>query len=320
MSSQGRASPPSSCTDKKNPAMRLLKLIPLAIFIGAGFAYGSDGAIPSEKPLDFIITEGTITNRLYKNGAEADHLLLTSGRSPRILVTSPAGNSGFALWFQPDASVVDASFTPQAIATVQSGKGMHGIETHVVLKSKQLVVDRIILGSVRTIRDYIGSGERALAFGYAHESEVSSEVKIFRTTVGGHNHMAAQLVTEEGTSVVKRDNKIIFSSDERKLISLRIQTLSDFPALETLKLSELFNGNEADLPTERNVLRYLSSKEKFCAGSWRFQTYFGRDTILSAFLLLPVLGPPAEEPALGSFIERVVLQWPDYHQTQLHGY
>ena len=45
----------------------------------------------------------------------------------------------------------------------------------------------------------------------------------------------------------------------------------------------------------RNALAFLSYQDKFLAGSWRFDTYFGRDTLISALLLAPVLEPEAIE-------------------------
>jgi glycogen debranching enzyme len=53
------------------------------------------------------------------------------------------------------------------------------------------------------------------------------------------------------------------------------------------------------------VLAFLSYKEKFLAGSWRFDTYFGRDTLMTLRLLMPVLQPPAVESGLLSVLTRL---------------
>ncbi|MFX0197265.1 MAG: hypothetical protein ACFFCW_14160 [Candidatus Hodarchaeota archaeon] len=53
------------------------------------------------------------------------------------------------------------------------------------------------------------------------------------------------------------------------------------------------------------VLAFLSYEEKLLAGSWRFLTYFGRDTLLSLRLLMPVLSPEVIEVGLGSVFERL---------------
>ena len=54
-----------------------------------------------------------------------------------------------------------------------------------------------------------------------------------------------------------------------------------------------------------NALAFLSYREKFLAGSWRFDTYFGRDTLISALLLAPVLEPEAIESAIASVLDRL---------------
>lgn len=50
---------------------------------------------------------------------------------------------------------------------------------------------------------------------------------------------------------------------------------------------------------------FLTYQEKFLAGSWRFLTYFGRDTLISLNLFMDVLTPSATEAAIGSVLERL---------------
>ena len=57
-----------------------------------------------------------------------------------------------------------------------------------------------------------------------------------------------------------------------------------------------------------SALSMLSYREKLLAGSWRFLTYFGRDTLLSLWMLQPALAPEVTEQALGSVLERVWLE------------
>jgi hypothetical protein len=58
----------------------------------------------------------------------------------------------------------------------------------------------------------------------------------------------------------------------------------------------------------RNGLRglmFLGSPAGFVAGSWRFLTYFGRDTLLSSLLLRDVLSPRARETVLRGVLDRL---------------
>jgi len=52
-------------------------------------------------------------------------------------------------------------------------------------------------------------------------------------------------------------------------------------------------------------LLFLAGRDKFLAGSWRFLTYFGRDTALATMMLQPVVAPEAYRVALQSIIDRM---------------
>jgi hypothetical protein len=54
----------------------------------------------------------------------------------------------------------------------------------------------------------------------------------------------------------------------------------------------------------RNVLAFQLSRE-ILAGSWRFNTYFGRDTLMALMLLAPALRPDAIGSGIGSVLERL---------------
>lgn len=54
-----------------------------------------------------------------------------------------------------------------------------------------------------------------------------------------------------------------------------------------------------------NSLRFLAFEEKLLAGSFRFLTYFGRDTLLTARMLLPVAGPRVLKAAYDSVLARM---------------
>jgi hypothetical protein len=60
-------------------------------------------------------------------------------------------------------------------------------------------------------------------------------------------------------------------------------------------LSDLTGKQRENAMLNFNSLRFLAYKEKFLAGSWRFLTYFGRDTLLSLRILAPIITPEAFE-------------------------
>src|SRR5207302_10202639 len=52
---------------------------------------------------------------------------------------------------------------------------------------------------------------------------------------------------------------------------------------------QLLNDSAGSDAAARDTLTFLAYREKLLAGSWRFDTYFGRDTLMAVRLLMPVL-------------------------------
>ena len=86
---------------------------------------------------------------------------------------------------------------------------------------------------------------------------------------------------------------------------MEITALTGDQPLTPLPISEVLNARAAPDPAARNALAFMSYREKFLAGSWRFNTYFGRDTLMSVRLLMPALKPAAIEAGLNSVLARL---------------
>ena len=78
---------------KRRAAIRLsLGLAAVLALTGTG-----RGADPVER---YTVSEGLNINSFTRAGPVAAHVVLRSGKQPRLLVAFPAGNSGTALWFE----------------------------------------------------------------------------------------------------------------------------------------------------------------------------------------------------------------------------
>ena len=85
-----------------------------------------------------------------------------------------------------------------------------------------------------------------------------------------------------------------------------------YPQLRQLNSSAVLKAQSQDLmsqqPDTTTSLAFLSYSEKLLAGAWRFLVYFGRDSIIAALLLDPVLSKgkrSAFEAVLGAVLERI---------------
>jgi len=275
-----------------------VSLLPCALLASALLASSSFGAT---RDLSFRIDEGRNINSFLRDGPVAAHLLLRSGDQPRVLVAFPAGNSGVGLWFEKTAKPVTWTLVapPRPLNTLdEKGRPLHGIEFEVTTDATELKPRAAVLSSIRVLRDF-----ELLA-------KAPDEVRVAPKTSGdGVSWARDRLDGAAGyrLSVSARMGAHVapdrFAIGSGAPLRLRIRALTGETPL-TPEYS-LLTARAAGDARARDALSFLSYREKFLAGSWRFDTYFGRDTLMSALLLAPVLDPAAMESALSSVLDRL---------------
>jgi len=269
---------------------------------------------PAAARLDYQVDEGLNTNRFVRDGTVAAHLVLRSGTDPRILIAFPAGNSGVGVWFRhrPEAVRWRLRGEPQAIhRSDRRGRTLNGIVAEATVEAADLQIRRAVLSSVRLLRDYqTGSPVPAAV---AVQPVVRGRVLSWsRDRLDG---AAGYRLVLEVTHGELRAGHLLAGPDG--WIGLRITGLTGETPLAALSGSELMNDAAAPDAAARDTLTFLAYHEKLVAGSWRFQTYFGRDTLISVRLLMTVLAPPAVEAALGSVLARLSRQGEVAHEEDI---
>jgi len=252
--------------------------------------------------LAYSLTEGQNLNAFVRDGKVAAHLLLRNGSDPRILIAFPAGNSGVGLWFQPLGREATWRLDqPLRPLSVPDGKGrqLHGIEAIATIDAGQLALKQAVLSNIRFLRDY-----QAIS---RFPSELETPARITgnrivyaRDRTDGAPGYRLELEVLSGRVA---GNRIVAGADGN--IRLRIIAATGDTPLTGLSKAELLNSRAAADPAARDALAFLSYREKFLAGSWRFDTYFGRDTLMSVRLLMPALKGAAVEAGLGAVLARL---------------
>jgi hypothetical protein len=215
-------------------------------------------------------------------------------------VAFPAGNSGVGLWFESVPSPVSWTLVePPRPLTVRDGQGraLHGIEFEVSVDAHALRPRGAILSSVRVLRDYELLAEAPAEVQVAARA-APGRVIWERDRLDGAPGYSLRIEARDGATV---DAERFVSSSTP--LRLRIQALTGETPLAPID-NVVTPGARGDARS-RDVLEFLSYREKFLAGSWRFDTYFGRDTLITALLLAPVLEADAMESALGSVLDRL---------------
>ena len=264
----------------------------------------STSGVTREAPFHFEVKEGQNLNCFLRDGRTAAHVVLRSGQALRILVAFPAGNSGVGLWFQRQQTsaewVVDSLPTATAVQD-SAGRPLYGVTFEISIATRRaLVPQQAVLSSVRILRDYESSGTVPQGV-VAHPALSGNSIAWSRNRLDGAAGYRLTLEVMDGTLLP--NSQISAGADAR--ITLRVTALSGEIPLTPLSGTALLNGRESQDLRAQNTLTFLSYEEKFLAGSWRFNTYFGRDTLMSVKLLLPVLAPGAIEAGLRSVLARL---------------
>ncbi|WP_343517922.1 hypothetical protein [Sphingomonas sp.] len=257
---------------------------------------------PPAPELSYQLTEGQNLNAFVRDGRVAAHLLLRSGNDPRILVAFPAGNSGVGLWFDrvaaPTRWRLEGAPQPVTLADAK-GRPLYGIRAVATVDAPRLALKQAVLSNVRFLRDYQAVGKFPAEVAAPMRME-GKRISYARDRLDGAPGYRLELNILEG-----RAGRGTIAAGPSGRIRLEIVAASGDPPLTGLTLPELLNDRAANDTTARNALHFLSYREKFLAGSWRFNTYFGRDTLMSVRLLMPALQPAAIESGLGSVLARL---------------
>lgn len=283
----------------------------LRLSLGLAVLLGLTGAAPVEH---YALREGLNINNFTRSGPVAAHVVLRSGKQPRLLVAFPAGNSGTALWFEPLAR--DAEWRlegePQPV-TLNDAKGrpLHGVRFTVTIDAGRLVPRQAVLSSIRVIRDYQALGT-APAEVLTPPRTTADTIRWSRDRLdGAAGYDLSMTVTDgriEGGAIL---------AGKGGTIRFAVTALTGETPLTPRGGADLLNAKAQPDQGARNALTFLSYAEKFLAGSWRFDTYFGRDTLMSVRLLMPALQPAAVETGLSSVLVRLSPQGEVAHEEDI---
>jgi hypothetical protein len=270
---------------------------------------------PVQPRLDFEVKEGLNLNHFVREGNVAAHLLLRSGSDPRILIAFPAGDSGVGVWFVHHPARVSWTLhgPPEPIHDAdRNGRVLYGIVADVSLSGDDLQIRQAVLSSVRVLRDYQSLGTVPSAVAAAPPSVQGRTLSWSRERLDG---AAGYRLALEVTHGELREGHIRAGPDGS--IGLRITGLTGETPLTPLSGRELLTTSAGSDAAARDTLTFLAYREKLLAGSWRFDTYFGRDTLMSVRLLLPALSASTIEAGLASVLARLSAQGEVAHEEDI---
>ncbi|KAK5465231.1 hypothetical protein LTS15_001794 [Exophiala xenobiotica] len=244
---------------------------------------------------------------------------------PRLIVAWPAGNSGICTFFQPQngrngslgIELVNSTLGKPLGPVYKTEQGSKypyvGVEGVLSFNSSATLTIPI-LGSIRTIRDFTEGPsllrptiQDAINVTMTNETGATlSRLWLDNVTVSSFTLVPYQ---NSGTNItIHQRNKTISFGPGFYSFSASF----NYPQLTQLTPGQVLNVASQNLiqqqPGQTTSLSFLSYTEKLLAGAWRFLTYFGRDSMISALLLEPVLSQgngSATEAVIGAVLERI---------------
>jgi hypothetical protein len=257
----------------------------------------------AHRPLRFSVRQGRFFNAFLRQGPVAGDLVLRSGPHPRILMAFPAGDSGVGLWFKREPRSARWRLLGRlhpVRGRDRRGRALFGMSAVVELTGdSSLRLRQAVLSSIRVLRDY--RAHHRLPPGIATPPLIHApHIAWSRERLDGGAAYRLRLTVLRG-----RVQGTHILADSAGVIRLRVTGLTGEPPLTPLSGRQLLRHPHQGSRAARDTLTFLAYRQKFLAGSWRFDTYFGRDTLMSVRLLMPALTCAAIDDALDSVLARL---------------
>ncbi|WP_017444503.1 hypothetical protein [Gayadomonas joobiniege] len=256
--------------------------------------------------LSFALTEGKALNQFYRNDEIATHSILTGGHNPRLIVAFAADNSGTGLWFEPTSQDVSWTEDPNRSGVIEqdeNGHTLRGVRWQTQSNASELTVKMPVLSNIRILRDYLWT-EKVPETIVNQQTIEKDTVTWYRERLDNQSAYQLKIKVING-SIAERQGKVVFTADAGKKLAFEITSALANSPLTPIEVDDVLKTERASDYRTQQLLAFLSYEEKLFAGSWRFLTYFGRDTLLSVRLLMPVLSDKTMLAGLGSVLSRV---------------
>lgn len=269
------------------------------------------------EPLHHEVVEGSAISQFLRDGALTAHVLYRTEPDGRLLVAFAAGSSGCALWFDDAAPTL--RWHPVGVPQALPAEGpLLGLRAQVHANVDTLIVRRALVGSLHMLRDYEHRRRVAPECDAAPQLSAHGATWSRARLDGGIGYRLRLGLLDGGRIEALPDGRLrLHASNPGAGLRLVLEARTADEPLRPLTESQLLNEHAADDAAARRSLSLLCFEEGWLAGSWRFLTYFGRDTLMSLRLLLPVLQRSAVQAALISVLQRLSPQGRVAHEEDV---
>ncbi len=161
------------------------------------------------------------------------------------------------------------------------------------------------------------------------ERKSQSRVLVEQITFDGKNHLSLEIHVDSNQATIDASqDRILIRSLRSQPVKLTLKIGTDSPSLTPLRSKDIFNNDffrfyehakSERLARQVKSMELLSSQEKLMAGIPNYATYFGRDMMMSALMLEPVLKPAMLEHVIASVLKKLTPTGEVSHEEGLGG-
>ncbi len=316
--------------------------VPHVAGVERGDARSALSSVLHSETLSFRDVEGPNTNVFLQTASVATQVVVSSTPQVRAIASFPSGNSGVALFASPlSPKAPPLHWTVGEVTPGVARPGAQRATMNLVADQRSFVIDQVVLDSLRSVREVTEGTGKALALAPEQSAlqkppvveldAKETRVRLTRVNLDGSAYECVLHLPPQ-SQVTVNGGALEIRAPGQGPLAMQVDAEVPFAPLNPLPVASLLNPqalhqlenlDPADPQTAQTVkalqsLRFLSYQpavgpdgkalpysDKFLAGGWRFETYFGRDTMLSAMMLQNIVSPQALEAALGSVLDRV---------------
>jgi hypothetical protein len=275
--------------------------------------YYADGGTDFE----FQVTRGdNESNYFLRRGHNQSHTILTSGEHANIITAYPAGNSATAVFPIAKSGLrLTMLNSPVAVETPSE----HGVRYSVSTNQPELAIDYVDVGSTRDVRDY-EHAKIKFADAEVHPQILTPNTVLYRRErLDQKGYYSVKIQVLNGVVSIDATEHVSFTSSFGAPVQFMVESLTSDTPLTPLPATQIFKPEvlaRMSLIDIQSAL-YLFTADKILAGTWRYQTYFGRDALLTLIYSADFLETAVIEVELAAVIERMNFEGDPAHEEDV---
>ena len=292
------------------------------------------------KTLEFSIDRENVINRFIQWETGAAHLFWEPMPECRLGLCFPGGNVGVQIRFCPLKEQQPLTVRFESIEPCKD-KALQKIRFNLVIDGGPVEIIEPVLDSIRVIRSnsipeiVTKSKQDNITPNVTGEDTAGLSITSipgggieFSSNLPGEKKILFQMILKTSGRFDTSGSSPVLYGPEGAPLNVTVTAATNYKPLTpyppggiltveaTKKLNKIIK-KRPEIITARNALGFLCYQEKLLAGSWRYLTYFGRDTLMTTLLLFDHLQPQVVENAFKSVVERLSPQGAVCHEEEI---